>query len=302
MMEEGFHFRERFAGNLVRSIKVDKIYYEGKTKYQLVQIFKNEVLGKVLFLDKKIQSAQVDESVYHECLVHPALLTHPDPRSVLIIGGGEGATLREALRHECVRRATMVDIDKELVELCGKYLPRWSAGAFSDPRAKIIFRDALQYVGSLEKKYDIVISDLTEPIEGGPSVYLFSLDFFRKVSRVLKEDGLFILQAGSTDLFNHRFYVSCAQTLEQVFPIVRPFWTFMFSFGCPWGYILASPRLDPLRVEETNLKERIRNRKIRNLRYYHSGIHRALFALPAYLLRNLKKGRILTREKPFIWK
>jgi spermidine synthase len=301
MMEEGFHFRERFAGNLVRSIKVDKIYYEGRTKHQLVQIFKNRVLGKVLFLDKKIQSAQIDECVYHESLVHPAMLTHPNPERVLVIGGGEGATLREVLRHDCVRKATMVDIDKELVELCREYLPEWSDGAWTDPRSEMIFRDAIRYTEGTTKKFEIVISDLTEPIEGGPSVLLFSLEFFEKVSRILREDGLFVLQAGSTDRFDHRFYVSCARTLERIFPIVRPYRTFMFSFGCPWGFILASHKHDPLQMEEADLKERIKNRKIRGLKYYHSGFHRAFFGLPAYLVNNLKRGRILTRKKPFIW-
>lgn len=301
MMDEGFHFKERFAGNLVRSIKVERIFYEGRTKYQLVQIFENEVLGKVLFLDKKIQSAQIDEYVYHECLVHPALLAHPDPRRVLVIGGGEGATLREVLRHQCVRKAAMVDIDRKLVELCKKHLPEWSDGALADPRTRMSFRDALKYVEGSKERFDVVISDLTEPIEGGPSIHLFSLDFFRKVFRILKEDGLFVLQAGSTDLFDHRFYISCAQTLEQIFPLVRPYRTFMFSFGCPWGFILSSRRYDPLKLDGTSLKNRFKNRKIRALKYYHPGIHEALFALPAYLIRNLKKGRILTRQKPFIW-
>lgn len=301
MMEDGFHFRERFAGNLVRSIKVDQIYYEGRTKFQLVQIFKNEVLGKVLFLDKKIQSAQIDECVYHESLVHPVLLTHPNPERVLVIGGGEGATLREVLRHNSVRTATMVDIDKRLVELCRKYLPEWSDGAWADPRSKIIFRDAMRYIEGSSKKFDVVISDLTEPIAKGPSVLLFSLDFFEKVSRILKEDGLFVLQAGSTDRFDHRFYVSCARTLEQIFPIVRPYRTFMFSFGCPWGFILASHKHDPLQIEEADLNERIKNRRIKGLKHYHSGLHGALFGLPAYLVNDLKKGRILTRKEPFIW-
>ncbi len=301
-MEEGFHFRERFAGNLVRSIKVDRIYYEGRTKYQLVQIFKNQVLGKVLFLDKKIQSAQVDEYAYHECLVQPVLLTHPEPQRVLVLGGGEGATLREVLRHGSVREATMVDIDKELVGLCEKYLPEWSDGALSDSRSKTIFGDALKYVERSKKKFDVVISDLTEPIEGGPSVDLFTLDFFRKVSRILKEDGLFVLQAGNTDLYDHRFFVSCTRTLEQVFAVVRPYWTFMFSFCCPWGFILASLERDPLKIGSSELKERIKNRRIRGLKYYHPGIQEALFALPVYLVKGMKKGSILTRKKPYIWK
>jgi spermidine synthase len=302
MTEEGFYFVERFTENLTRSIKVEKVFYEGKTKYQYVQIFSNELLGKSLFLDKKIQSAEIDEFVYHESLVQPVLLTHPLPRQVLIIGGGEGATLREVLRHDCVRQATMVDIDRKLVDLCQEYLPEWSAGAFSDPRTTLRFGNALKYVDACKKKFDVVISDLTEPIQEGPSVYLFTQEFFKRISHILKEDGLFVLQAGSTDPYYHNFYSSCARTLQTVFPIVRSYWTFMFSFSSSWGFVLASKKKDPLEIEEGKLESRIKARKIKNLRFYHPGIHKGFFALPLYLIKGLRKGTILTDEKPFIWK
>ncbi len=300
-MEEGFYFAERFAGNLVRCIKVENVYYEGTTKYQYVQIFDNKLLGKTLFLDKKIQSAAVDECIYHEALVHPALLTHQNPRRVLIIGGGEGATLRETLRHDCVRKATMVDIDKELVRLAQEHLTEWSAGAFSDPRAKVVFRNALEYVQTCKQKFDVVISDLTEPIKEGPSVLLFTLGFFKAISRILREDGMFVLQAGSTDITYNKFFSSCARTLEQVFAIVRPYWTFMFSFASPWGFILGSQQEDPLKIDKKIAEKRMKDRTIKDLKFYHAGIHQSLFALPLYLEKALKNGRILTEDKPFVW-
>lgn len=301
MTEEGFYFAEKYTDNIVRNIKVDRIYFEGKTKFQYVQIFDNKILGKTLFLDKKIQSAAIDECVFHESLVHPALLTHRQPRNILIIGGGEGATLREILRHDCVRKATMVDIDKELVRLCQKHLPGWSSGAFSDPRTKVIFGDALKYIGKCRQKFDVIVSDLTEPIKGGPSVYLFTEGFYKKMSQVLTEDGVFVLQAGGTDLTYNQFYASCFHTLSQVFPVVRPYWTFMFSFCSPWGFIMASREPDPLKMDKNMIKDRIKARMIKKLKYYHPGIHHGLFALPLYLERALKKGSILSDKKPFIW-
>jgi spermidine synthase len=301
MTEEGFYFVERFTEKLTRNIKVKNIFYEGKTKYQYVQIFDNKVLGRVLFLDQKIQSAEVDEFVYHESLVQPAILTHPLPQRVLIIGGGEGATLREVLRHDCVRQATMVDIDKKLVELCQEYLPGWSDGAFSDPRTSLRFGNAIKYVEACKKKFDVVISDLTEPIQEGPSVHLFTQEFFKRIFDILNEDGLFVLQAGSTDPYYHDFYSSCARTLQTVFPIVRPYWTFMFSFGSPWGFVLASKKEDPLEIDEQSLKSRIRTRRIKNLRFYYPGNHTGFFALPLYLIKSLKSGTILTDKEPFIW-
>jgi len=301
MIKEGFYFVETFTDNIIRNIKVERIYFEGKTKYQYVQIFDNQILGKILFLDKKIQSAAIDECIFHESLVHPALLTHQNPRHVLIIGGGEGATLREVLRHDCVQKATMVDIDKQLVRLCQQYLPEWSSGAFMDPRTKVVFGDALNYVEKCQQKYDVIISDLTEPLKEGPSIYLFTEEFYKKISQILAEDGIFILQAGDTDFTYNQFYTSCFRTLKQVFPVVRPYWTFMFSFCSPWGFIMASRKQDPLKMDEKTIKTRIKDRKIEKLKYYHSGIHRGLFALPLYLERALKKGSVLTDKKPFIW-
>lgn len=301
MTEDGFYFAEAYTENLVRHIKVDKIIFEGKTKHQHIQIFENQMMGKMLFLDEKIQSAAIDEAIFHESLVHPALMTHPDVRDVLIIGGGEGATLREVLRHECVRKAVMVDIDRMLVRLCQEFLPEWSSGAFSDPRTKVVFSDALKFVGKCRQKFDVVISDLTDPIENGPSVLLFTREFFRKVSRVLKDDGIFVLQAGSADIRFNQFFSSCSKTLEQVFPVVRPYWTFMFSFYSPWGFVLASRKYDPLIVEKKTVQNRLRDRRVKKLIYYHPGIHRGLFALPLYLERAMKRGEILTEKDPFIW-
>ena len=133
------YFVEMYTENLLRKIKIDELYFEGRTKYQKVHCFSNEFLGKTLFLDEKIQSAQIDEYVYHEALVHPSLLVHPSPKNVLVIGGGEGATIREVLRHPSIQNVTMVDIDEELVGICEKYLPEWSDGAFDDKRTDLSF-------------------------------------------------------------------------------------------------------------------------------------------------------------------
>jgi len=300
-MFDGFYYFEPFTDDFSRHFKVDKIDYQGRTKYQLVQFFQSKVFGKILFLDGKIQSAQIDEFVFHESLVHPALITHDAPQKVMIIGGGEGATLRETLRHSSVEKAVMVDIDKKLVELCQEYMPEWSDGAFSDTRTQLIFGDARRYVEKTKQKFDVIISDLTEPVKAGPSVYLFTKEFFKKIFLDLKEEGLFVLQAGSTDPYYYHFFASCAKTLKEIFPLVRPYWTFIFSFGLPWGFILASKNNDPLELDEKKVSQRIRSRGVKNFKFYHPGFHKSLFSLPLYLIKALKKGRILTDKNPFIW-
>lgn len=301
MAEEGFYFVERCTEHFLRSIKIDRVLYEGYTPYQFVQIVYNRLLGKTLFLDRKMQSAEIDECVFHESLVHPALVAHPDPIDVLILGGGEGATLREALRHGCVRKATMVDIDRKLVRLCEEFLPGWSRGAFSDARARVVFGDAQVFLKKCRSTFDVVISDLTEPIPGGPSVSLFTLEFFQRIQKALRKGGVFVLQAGSADVYYYQFFLSLVRTLQEVFPVVRPYWAYMFSFGMPWGFVTASAEVDPLETQEKELRERLRTRKVRNLRYYHPGLHRGMFALPLYLIKGMKKAKVLTDKQPFIW-
>jgi spermidine synthase len=301
-MDDGFYFFERYTHNCSRHIKADKIFYEGDTKYQHVQIFSNPLLGKILFLDNNIQSAEFDEFIFHESLAHPALLSHPSPQNVLVIGGGEGATLREVLRHEVVKKAVMVDLDEELVSLCRKFLPEWSGGAFSDPRSELFFSDASRYVTECRQKFDVIISDLTEPINKGPSVYLFTKEFFEKIHGILKKKGMFVLQAGSADPYYHQFFSSLVRTLQLIFPVVRPYWAYVFSYGFPWGFVIASKKADPLEIDESCIKETIKTRSVEKLRYYHAGIHKGMFALPLYLLRGMRKGKILTKTNPFFWK
>ncbi len=301
MAAEGSYYFEPFTESFSRRIKVDKLYYRGKTEHQFVECFYNQFLGKVLFLDKKIQSAQIDEYIYHESLVHPALITHPSPRKVLVIGGGEGATIREVLRHSTVEKVIMVDIDRKLVELCQKYLPEWSEGAFSSPKTNLVIGDARRFIEETREKFDVIISDLTEPVEKGPSVCLFTKEFFKKIYKVIKEDGFFVLQAGSTDPFYNQFFCSLAKTLENVFPIVRPYWTYVLSFSMPWGFVLASKIKDPLGLKEKEIAQRMLKRRIKKLKYYHPGFHKSYFALPLYLMKGLMKGKILTDKKPFIW-
>src|SRR5579864_819691 len=144
---------------------IERVFYAGRTPFQSVGVIETAVFGKMLILDGDTQSAQRDEKIYHEVLVHPALAGTPDLSEVLILGGGEGATLREVLRHPDVVRCTMVDIDGEVVELCKRFLPEWSQGAFDDPRSRVIVGDALDFLARDDGRYGAIISDLTEPLE-----------------------------------------------------------------------------------------------------------------------------------------
>jgi len=301
MVKEGLYFEEPFSQDYIRSFKIDKLLYQGRSKFQMIQCFTNKFFGKMLFLDKKIQSAQIDEYIYHESLVHPVLLNHPDPRNVLILGGGEGATIREVLRYPEVEKVTMVDIDKELIEICKQYLPEWSEGAFDHPKTELVIGDARRFMEETRDKYDMIISDLTEPVNQGPSVMLFTQEFYQLISSKLKDKGLFVMQAGSADMIHHEFFVSCYQTLRQAFPEVKPFWVFVLSFGLPWGFLVAAKEGASLDTEEEGIISRFDALNRDGVRFYCPEMHRAYFILPVYLFNSLNKGKVITDKNPYIW-
>ncbi len=301
-MSEGLWFFEEFTKYLLYGYNVKEYLYSCRTKFQKVDVLNLGVFGKTLFLDKKIQSAEVDEFVFHESLVIPSLVTHGYPKDVLIIGGGEGATLREVLRASSVKRAVMVDIDGELVELCKKYLPEWSRGALEDSKTELRIEDAYQFLKRTDEKFDIIISDLTEPLEGSPSIKLFTEEYFRIIHEHLNDNGILTVQSGSADPYYNGFFASIYATLKEIFPIVRPYWSFIFSFSSPWGFNLASKDTDPLLFDEDEVIRRINSLGIEGLKYLNVPLFLSSFSLPDYLKKAFGKARIISEDNPFIWK
>ncbi|HIE06190.1 MAG TPA: polyamine aminopropyltransferase [bacterium (Candidatus Stahlbacteria)] len=292
-------YSEWFSNEQQWLYAVKECIFRKKTPYQLIEILELTNLGRCIFLDNRLQSAECDEFVYHEALVHIPLLTHPSPRTVLIIGGGEGATLREVLKHP-VERAVMVDIDQDVVDASIRYLPTWSDGAFDDPRAEVHFEDARQWIENTNERFDCIISDLTEPVEKSPARLLFTLEFYKLIQRALTPDGLISLQGGTTVHFYAEFFVNLVQTLRQIFSVVAPFQVVVPTFHWPWGFIVASSSYDPQSIDINLLKQRTRERGLQ-FRYYNPEIQHALFKLPTYLRAMLKQGKVLTDQTPFTW-
>ncbi len=302
-MSSGLWIIDQHTADLEFHYRVEEVLYSGTTEYQRVEIVRAPALGKALFLDGRIQSAQVDEFIYHEALVHVAMMTHPNPRRVLILGGGEGATLREVLRHPSVEEATMVDIDGQLVELCRQLLPEWHQGSFEAPQSRLYYQDARAFVESLPAAptYDVVISDLTEPIEGGPSVLLFTVEFYQTLAQRMSPESIFVAQAGSADPVYPDFAASLRHTLCQVFSNVRVYWAFVYSFQLPWAFVIASNAYDPVTLSPVLLQQRLGEREL-HCRYYSPTLHPAMFALPPYLEEALStRGRPIRDDHAFIW-
>lgn len=211
------------------------------TAFQEMYIVETGAYGKALVLDGKWQSCTGDEHLYHEPLVHPAMLLHGQPRRVLILGGGEGATAREVLRWKTVEQAVMVDIDGEVVEACREHLPEMHQGAFDDPRLVLHIGDALDYLDQTQTAFDVVISDLSDPIEEGPSFKLFTREYFEKIQDVLAPRGTFVVQAGPVSPPERHLHCRLACTLRAVFPHCASLSSYVPTYAAPWSYILASP-------------------------------------------------------------
>ncbi|MCP6760904.1 MAG: fused MFS/spermidine synthase [Fischerella sp. CENA71] len=211
-----------------------------KTEYQEMYIVETGTYGKALVLDGKWQSCTGDEFLYHEPLVHPAMIFHGAPRKVLILGGGEGATAREVLRWQTVDKVVMIDIDGEVVEACKQHLSEMHQNAFDDPRLHVVIADALDFLDTTDEKWDVIISDLSDPIESGPSFQLFTKEYFEKASRVLSPNGFFVVQAGPVSPGELNLHARLVKTLNAVFPNVQSYSSHTCTYGRPWGFILAS--------------------------------------------------------------
>lgn len=284
--------------------RVEKMILEGKTEYQTYQIATVPRFGKSLFLDYNIQTSLLDEHVFHECMSCPAMTLHPNPRNVVVCGGGEGATLREVLKQNTVEKATMVDIDKELVDMVKEHMKEWHQGAFEDPRTTLLHEDARQWLKDHKgANFDVIISDLPNPHEDGPAQYLFTKEYFQICADALSDDGVLALQAGSANCNYPGCMVSCIKTLEsmEAFAHTAGYYGIVTTFFQPWGFVLASKKHDPLALTEAEIASRFKARGVTN-RYYTPRFHQSVFTLPDYLLEAKEsEGRILTDADPYKW-
>jgi spermidine synthase len=243
----GFWVTDRTTPGDGFQYSVSQVLVWKRTPFQDLAIVDTPSFGRALLLDGNWQSCVSDEFLYHEPLVQPAMLWHGKPRRVAILGGGEGATLREVLRWKSVDRVVMVDLDSDVVDACREHLGEMHQGAFSDLRAELVTGDARKWLDSTDERFDVIISDLSEPLEEGPAFELFTQEYFLKVHDVLDPNGVFALQAGSVAPTDIQLFARVANTLASVFESVRPYASAIPSFASPWGFVIASDRsLDTL--------------------------------------------------------
>ena len=216
------------------------------------------------------------------------MVAHPAPRDVLILGGGEGATLKEALKYKTVQRAVMVDIDGDVVELSRRYLLEMHQGSFDDPRARVVIEDGFVYVENALKtgdKYDVVIMDLTDPYSSDIAKQLYAPEFFQKIRKILRDDGVVVTQAGNSFFFPDA-YDMVLNGVKSVFPIVAEYEVWIPSFGYAVNYVLGSLRYDPAALTADEVDKRLKERDV-STSFYSGRTHIGLMNLPIHRKRRV---------------
>lgn len=256
----------------------------GRSPYQSWEVWDTPQLGKLFRLDGCFMTSEGDEFFYHENLNHVPAIAQDAPRSALIIGGGDGGSAEELLKHPSMARIVLVELDAEVVDIARKHLQTVHRGALDDPRLELRIEDGLHYVREVApaagERFDLVVLDLTDPV--GPAEALYTAEFFRACKALLTAQGALSLHIGAP-VFQPERVRGLVDALRAAFAVVRPYFLYIPLYGSLWGLACAADRLDPLSLTETEVDQRIAERGIGPLRYYNGAMHRAQFALPNYL-------------------
>jgi spermidine synthase len=282
-------FSEFQTKNLALGARVKETLYMGKSDFQEIAVLDTFEFGRMLALDGVFQTSVMDEFIYHEMIAHVPMFVHPAPKNVLIIGGGDGGSAREALRHPGVELVEMVEIDGLVVEVCKKYLPEISKVLISgDDRFALKIGDGIDHMAQATDKYDVVIVDCSDPI--GPGEGLFNRQFYKDCFRALKADGLFVQQTESP-FYHQPLLKRVRKDIESIFPITRTYLAQIPLYpGGTHCFTIGSKKHDPLAVDTARLPEL-------PARYWNRELQRASFALPNFMLELFKIGRASCRER-----
>ena len=262
------------------------VYFEGslverrQTAFQLLEVYETPQLGRILRLDGFNMTSERDEFFYHENLVHPAAVAHPGPRRALVIGGGDGGSSEELLKHSTLEGVHMAELDPAVIEVSKAQFVRVHRGVFDDPRLKVSVGDGLAYLRATDVRYDLVSMDLTDPL--GPSLELYSPATFALAKRAMAPGAALTLHIGSP-FFHPERVRRTLDNLRQVFRVVAPYFAYIPVYGSIWGFACASDTLDPRSMAPVEVERVIAARGLKDLQYYNGEVHRALFALPNYV-------------------
>lgn len=271
-------FTEKQTEHFGITARIVRTHHTEQTEFQKLDMVETAEFGNMLILDGMVMTTQKDEFVYHEMVTHPALNTHPNPKHVLVVGGGDGGAIREVLKHPSVEKAVLVEIDGKVIECSKKYLPE-IAGKLDDPRVEVLVDDGFMHIHNHKNAYDVIMVDSTEPV--GPAAKLFERGFYQGIYEALKDEGIFVAQTDNP-WFKGDLIKKVFADVKEIFPITR-----LYTANIPtypsglWTFTLGSKKYDPLQVKVEEIKEL-------DTKYYTPELHHAAFVLPRFV-RDLVK-------------
>lgn len=268
-------------------VKASRRIGEWRTKYQKIAIYDTPHYGKVFRLDDYNMTSEQEEFIYHENLMHPALTAHSAPKKVLIIGGGDGGSSEEALKHPSVEQVTLVEIDEDVITVAKEHFKAVHHNVFDNPRLRVIVDDGMRFVRDTHDKFDLIALDLNDPV--GPAAALYSEDFFKQCREALTPEGALTLHIGSPTAQPQRV-AELAQRLNRVFGIVRPCTVYIPLYGALWALAVCSRQLDPKAISADEIDARIKSRGLAQLQYYNGEAHLGIFALPNFVRKLVNQG------------
>ena len=262
------------------------VYFEGtlieslRTPYQLIEVFDTPALGKLMRIDGANMTSERDEFFYHECLVHPAAIAHATPRNVLVVGGGDGGSSEEILKHPSIERVVLVEMDQGVIDIAKKYFHAVHRGVFANPKLDVRIGDGAAFIKNTTERFDLIYLDLTDPI--GPTEALYREDFYCGCKRALATGGALVLHIGSP--FSHHARVAeGVANLRAVFSQVTPYFAHIPSYGAVWGFAVASDAIDSRAIAAAEIEQRLLHRGVFDRQFYNGQTHAAMHALPEYI-------------------
>lgn len=267
-------YTEKQTPNHGITTKISKTVHTEKSDFQQIDIIETNQFGRMLVLDGMVMTTNKDEFVYHEMITHVALNTHPNPKKVLVVGGGDGGAIREIIKHPSVEKAVLAEIDGRVIETSKEFLPE-IAGALDNPKVDVQVVDGIKYIHDNKNEFDVIMVDSTEPI--GPAVGLFEKGFYQGIYDCLKEDGILVAQTESP-WFNADLIKRVFKDIKSIFPITR-----LYTVSIPtypsglWSFTMGSKKYDPLAISDEQLKELV------DTKYYTPRIHKSVFQLPKFV-------------------
>lgn len=276
-------YTEKHTENAGITLKVTKSLFSGKSEFQQLDIVETAEYGRMMLLDGLVMVTERDEFVYHDMITHPALFTHPAPKKVLVIGGGDGGTIREIMKHPGVELAVLCEIDGLVIEKSIELLPSMACEIDGkNPRVKLHVDDGIAYIRDHQNAFDVIMVDSTDPI--GPAEGLFEEDFYRMVFGALKKDGIMVAQSESP-FYHGEIQKNMYKNLRAVFPIVEMYQAFIPTYPSGfWSFAFASKQYHPVKDFD---RERAKNRAFYT-KYYNEDLHLGAFMLPTFARENIQ--------------